>query len=68
MPRNGEGHVADNATETGHNLAHGAPESGKDVSFLIVPQPFYKSPSDIRPGPSILRRRPQPQSRRSTRA
>ncbi|KAK4620215.1 hypothetical protein CLAFUW4_11325 [Fulvia fulva] len=31
MPRNGEGHVADNATETGHNLAHGAPESGKDA-------------------------------------
>ncbi|EME41455.1 hypothetical protein DOTSEDRAFT_55273 [Dothistroma septosporum NZE10] len=31
MPRQGEGHVAHNAIETGHNIAHGAPEGGKDA-------------------------------------
>ncbi|ROT41042.1 hypothetical protein SODALDRAFT_330761 [Sodiomyces alkalinus F11] len=24
MPREGSGHIADNATETGHNIIHGA--------------------------------------------
>ncbi|KAJ2903269.1 basic leucine zipper protein [Zalerion maritima] len=24
MPRNGEGHIADNAVEAGHNIVHGA--------------------------------------------
>lgn len=46
MPRQGEGHIAHNAEETGHEVIHGA---GKEtVSFLsMVEYAVYSKPNTI---------------------
>jgi len=50
MPREGSGHVADNAVEAGQNLTHGAPEgkedpvsSGVDRSGKAAAPPEYEA-------------------------
>ncbi|CAK3819639.1 Hypothetical predicted protein [Lecanosticta acicola] len=50
MPREGSGHVADNAIETGENLTHGAPSgneaptsSGVDRSSKAAPAPDHEA-------------------------
>ena len=36
MPRQGEGHVADNAEQTGHNIVHGEGQVKVRSSFQLL--------------------------------